>query len=90
MTSLLVSISVIQPSWVTKSGLGPIPDPDFRVFPDLLTLEAADATDDLKLNQVEVASFWDSWSPGEGDRASLTSSPQPADHTAVQLDDDHV
>ena len=75
---------------VSSPGLGLDPDPDFGVSPDLLTLEAADAADDLKLNQVEVASFWDSWSPGEGDRASLTSSPQPADHTAVQLDDDHV
>ena len=73
---------------VSSPGLGPDPDPDFGVSPDLLTLEAADAADDLKLNQVEVASFWDSWSPG--DRASLTSSPQPADHAAVQFDDDHV
>ena len=69
-------------------GLDLGPGPDFGVSPDLLTLEVADAADGLKLNQVEVASFWDSWSPG--DRASLTSSPQPADHAAVQFDDDHV
>ena len=43
-----------------KSGLDPNPGPDVRVFPDLLTLEAADVADDLKLNQVEVASFWNS------------------------------
>ena len=73
-----------------KSGLDPNPGPDVRVFPDLLTLEAADAADDLKLNQMEVASFWASWILGEGDRASLTSSPQPVDHAAIRFDDDHV
>ena len=73
---------------VNAPELGLNPDLGFGVSPDLLTLEAADAADGLKLNQVEVASFWDSWSPG--DRASLTSSPQPADHAAVQFDDDHV
>ena len=67
-------------------SLGPDLDGGFL---DLLPLEVRDAADDLKSDQVEVASVWsvwDFWRWGSGSGAMTSSPPAtPTDHTADQL-----
>ena len=56
-------------------------------FLDLLPLEVKDAANDLKLDQVEVASVWSVWNFWRSGLRAMTSSPSdtPTDHAADQF-----
>ena len=57
-------------------------------FLELLPLEVKDAADDLKSDQVEVASVWSVWNFWRSGLRAMTSSPSdtPTDHAADQLE----
>ena len=69
------------------SSLGPDLD---RGFLELLPLEAKDAADDLKSNQVGVATFWNVWDFLRSGSRDMTSSPSTTTHTADRLKADDL